>query len=80
MTAAEILAMARAKGITHIAFTDRDTTKQSEDRKRLAAAYGIQAIRAVEMSAYDYESRKRFISSAMGINIQKPLKKSVGRL
>lgn len=59
MTAAEILAMARAKGVTHIAFTDHDTTKQSEDHKRLAAAYGIQAIRAVEMSAYDYESRKK---------------------
>ena len=66
--------------MTHIAFTDHDTTKQSEIHKRLAASYGIRAIQAVEMSAYDYESRKKFIFSAMAINIQNPLKKSAGKL
>ena len=78
MTAAEILEMAKAKGVTHIAFTDHDTTKQSEIHKRLAASYGIRAIQAVEMSAYDYESRKKVHILGYGYKYTESIEK-IGR-
>ena len=52
-TAEEILKKARALGMTHIAFTDHDTTALADVHVALAASYGIQAIPAVEMSAID---------------------------
>lgn len=50
-----ILNQAREQGITHIAFTDHDTTRMAAENVSKAEKYGIQAIPAVEMSACDYD-------------------------
>ena len=52
-TAEEILIRARQLGMTHIAFTDHDTTAMAREHCLLAAAYGINALPAVELSAID---------------------------
>lgn len=43
-TAETILREAKEKGITHIAFTDHDTTKDAPKHKELSASFGIQAV------------------------------------
>lgn len=50
-----ILSQAKEQGVTHIAFTDHDTTFMAAEHVSRAAGYGIHAIPAVEMSACDYE-------------------------
>lgn len=59
MSAEDILKKAKREGITHIAFTDHDTVKFAFKHQRLAAEFGIQAIPAVEMSAYDYKGKRK---------------------
>lgn len=59
MTAEEILRLAVKKGITHIAFTDHDTTVKAKEHAALAARYGICAVPAIEISAYDHEKGKK---------------------
>lgn len=49
-----ILNLAKERGLTHIAFTDHDTTKMAAEHVSRAEAYGIRAVPAVEMSACDY--------------------------
>lgn len=51
-----ILSNAKERGITHIAFTDHDTTRMAAEHVSRAAAYGIRAVPAVEMSACDRET------------------------
>lgn len=51
-----ILNMAKETGITHIAFTDHDTTKWRRNIYPGAEAMGTAAISGVEMSACDYDS------------------------
>ena len=58
-TAETILREAKEKGITHIAFTDHDTTKSASKHKELSASFGIQAVTGVELSAYDFEGKKK---------------------
>lgn len=53
MDAKSILEEAKKAGITHLAFTDHDTTEKSREHVKLAAQYGICAVPGVEMSAYD---------------------------
>lgn len=50
-----ILNQAQENGVTHIAFTDHDTTKMASEHASRARAFGICAVPAVEMSACDYE-------------------------
>lgn len=58
-TAETILKEAKKKGITHIAFTDHDTTKNASKHQELAGDYGIEAVTAVELSAYDFDGGKK---------------------
>lgn len=58
-TAEEILKMAVQNGISHVAFTDHDTTKDCDIHVVLAADYGILAVRGIELSAMDYETGKK---------------------
>lgn len=57
--AESILKIAKTRGITHIAFTDHDTTKNAQEHVELAAKYGIIAVKAVEMSAFHKKSGKK---------------------
>lgn len=52
----DILTKAKSLGLTHIAFTDHDTTQQANEHVSLAARYGLMAVKAVEMSAFDSSS------------------------
>lgn len=55
----DILRRAKESGITHIAFTDHDTTKFANEHALAASTYGILAIPAVEMSAYGKNEKKK---------------------
>jgi len=55
-TVDEILPMAKEKGLTHIAFTEHDTTEGHEYAVRKAMEFGITAIPAIEISAMDYHT------------------------
>lgn len=68
MDAEEILKAAKEKGITHIAFTDHDTTKDAGEHQRLAKDYGIFAIPGIEMSAYDFKIQKKVHILGFGYN------------
>ena len=52
----QIIQRAKAVGLTHISFTDHDTTKLSGEHVRMAQNAGIRAIAGIEMSACDGES------------------------
>lgn len=54
-----ILAGAKAAGITHLSFTDHDTTADAGKHKAMAEAQGIHAIKWIEMSAYDFKRNKK---------------------
>lgn len=54
-----VLAGAKAAGITHLSFTDHDTTADAEKHKVLAEMQGIRAINGIEMSAYDFKRNKK---------------------
>lgn len=58
-SAEDILAQAQAVGLTHVAFTDHDTTENAQTHKSLAESYGLVAVTGVEMSAYDYERHRK---------------------
>lgn len=58
-TAEEVLQLAQEKGLTHIAFTDHDTTRLAAEHVQLAASYGLTAVPAVELSAYDSQRQKK---------------------
>lgn len=45
--------MAKMRGITHMAFTEHDSTIESEQLEELGAAYGIQLFKGIEISAFD---------------------------
>lgn len=55
----DILKQAKEIGLTHIAFTDHDTTQCANEHRKLALKYGIKAVPGVEMSAWDEESKKK---------------------
>lgn len=59
LTAEEVLQLAQGNGLTHIAFTDHDTTKLAAEHVQLAASYGLTAVPAVELSAYDSQRQKK---------------------
>lgn len=59
MNAEEILKEAKEAGVTHLVFTDHDTTEKAQEHVRLAAQYGIQALTGVEMSAYDFRRDRK---------------------
>ena len=58
-TAEEVLQLAQEKGLTHIAFTDHDTTRLAAEHVQLAAGYGLTAVPAVELYAYDSLRKKK---------------------
>lgn len=59
MDAESILKEAKDAGVTHLAFTDHDTTELAREHVELAAQYGICAVPGVEMSAYDYKKDRK---------------------
>ena len=58
-TVDEILSVAKDKGLTHIAFTEHDTTEGYEYAVCKAKEFNITAIPAIEISAMDYNTGKK---------------------
>lgn len=58
-TVEEVLELAVAQGITHLAFSDHDTTERAFEHVKMAEACGIHAVVAVEMSAMHRKSGKK---------------------
>jgi phosphoribosyl 1,2-cyclic phosphate 1,2-diphosphodiesterase len=55
----DILIKSKLIGITHISFTDHDTTKGLDEAFRLSDDYDIEVIPGIELSCYDYKRKKR---------------------
>ncbi len=55
----ETLALAKKKGVTHLAITDHDTTGGIETAVELGHSLEIEIIPGIEISAYDFKRRKR---------------------
>lgn len=59
MTAREILALARDRGITHLAVTDHDTMAGIADAQAIGKKMGVEVIPGIEISAFDFRHQKR---------------------
>ncbi|MFD1735184.1 PHP domain-containing protein [Bacillus salitolerans] len=59
MTTEEVLKIAAARGVTHLAITDHDTTIGLREAERLGRVYGVEVIPGIEISAYDHRRKSR---------------------
>ncbi len=55
----EILELAVREEITHLSFTEHDTTLKSEECEELERQYGICLIKGIEISAFDFQTGKK---------------------
>ncbi|MEW6697074.1 MAG: PHP domain-containing protein [Bacillota bacterium] len=55
----EVIQEARAKGITHLAITDHDTTLGLQQAMEIGSRAGVEIIPGIEISAFDYERKVR---------------------
>ncbi len=55
----EILELAKEVGITHLSFTEHDTTLKSDECQVLQEQYGIKLIKGIEISAFDFHTGKK---------------------
>ncbi|PAE32941.1 PHP domain-containing protein [Bacillus sp. 7884-1] len=55
----EVLELALAQGVTHLAITNHDTTKGLEKAVEIGKRYGIEVIPGIEMSGFDFERGRR---------------------
>lgn len=54
-----ILKKAVEMQLTHLAFTEHDTTMNSDECEELGKQYGITLIKGIEISAFDFETKKK---------------------
>ena len=71
LTRQEIVSLAKKKGLTHIAFSDHDCTKDHDKVSELDSELVI--IPAIEISAYDLESGKKVHVLGYGYSDPAPL-------
>jgi predicted metal-dependent phosphoesterase TrpH len=55
----EVLELALAQGVTHLAVTNHDTTKGLEEAVETGKRYGIEVIPGIEMSGFDFKRGRR---------------------
>jgi len=55
----EVLILAKERGIKAIAITDHDTVFHYDQVKKICGDYGLEAIRGVEISCYDFDVYKK---------------------
>lgn len=68
----EVLLMAKAKGLTHIAITDHDTFYHIKDAHLHAKEIGIELINGIELSCYNFEKGKKVHIVGLFINDDAP--------
>ena len=59
LSADEVIRLAKVKGITHLAITDHDTTKGLKEAITLGQEIGVIIVPGIEISAYDYQRKKK---------------------
>lgn len=64
----EVISMARAQKLTHMAITDHDTLRGYDDIHEKASKMGIKTVKSLEISAIDKENGKRV--HLLGYNIK----------
>lgn len=62
----DVLTQAKEKNIQALAITDHDTVNHWPEVKACAERLGLETIRGVEMSCYDFDVFKKFISLVYG--------------
>lgn len=71
-TFAELLDQAKEQGLSHIAFTNHDTTHGLAEAARLADGSGVRAIGGIEISAYDFERGRKVHVLGLGLSEDAP--------
>lgn len=71
-TFAEVLAQAAQRGITHIAFTNHDTTVGLDRAIDLGEAHGVEVIGGVEISAWDVQRNVKVHVLGYGLTTGSP--------
>ena len=74
-TVDDIVEKAKEMKLTHIAMTDHDNLKGSEEKLQKAKEVGLKTVKSLEISAMDYESRKVVHILAYNIKEEGPIKK-----
>ena len=69
---AQVIAMAKEKGIQALAITDHDTVDQFDEIKKCGNRLNIDVIKGVEMSCYDYEVLKKVHIIGLWLNEDTP--------
>ena len=64
----ETIKLAKEKGIKVIAITDHDTVFHFEEVQKVCRQNGLETIRGVEMSCYDYDVHKKVHVVGLGLN------------
>jgi len=59
LSAGEVIRLAKARGITHLAITDHDTTKGLQEAMVLGQEIGVEILPGIEISAYDFRRNMR---------------------
>lgn len=59
MTAEEVILLAKQRHITHLAITDHDTTEGLDAAVELGRLHGVSIIPGIEISACDFERRRK---------------------
>jgi predicted metal-dependent phosphoesterase TrpH len=55
----EVIILAKAKGVKHLAITDHDTTKGLFQANQIGKSLGVEIIPGIEISAYDFQRNRR---------------------
>lgn len=69
---ASLLAQARERGITHMAFTNHDTTQRLDEAIVLGPDYGVAVVGGIEISAWDEEGGRKVHILGYGLHSDSP--------
>lgn len=67
-TIEEVITLAKANGVTHLAITDHDTTDGVKEAQSIGKQIGVNIIPGIEISAYDYRANTR--AHILGFHVQ----------
>lgn len=68
----EVIALAKEKGIKKLAITDHDTIFHLDKAIEIGKKYGVDIIRGVEMSCYDFDVNKKIHVVGLFLNEKSP--------
>ncbi len=71
-TFAELASQALQQGLTHIAFTNHDTTYGLTDALRCTEVAGLRGIGGIEVSAYDFKRNRKVHVLGLGVSENAP--------